>query len=85
MKKIIASILAVFTLGLVIAPMADAIAGYDYYCGISFSNTGADTITGRFRVPTNAKVLVDGCYIQADAEDVAIVGTWRRRMRWHSD
>ncbi|MDD5095166.1 MAG: hypothetical protein PHV74_12445 [Dehalococcoidia bacterium] len=67
---ILASVLLVMTL--MIPTVALALEGYSYYYNVSFYNSGTSEISGRFLVPTNAKALVDGHYIQDDGEDVAV-------------
>ncbi len=42
---------------------------FNYYMEIELENTGSSDITGAFRIPIAASALIDGGYIQDDAED----------------
>lgn len=44
---------------------------YDYYATLTVTNSGTQSYTGRVSFDIGAKALVDGHFIQPDAEDVA--------------
>lgn len=48
---------------------------YNYYVRVDIHNTGATTLTERIVTTINADGLVDGGYIQSDAEDVTLTNS----------
>jgi hypothetical protein len=72
MRKIIsASILAIIIVCMIV-PLTTALSNYNYYTRVTFSNTTASTITGRFVVSMNAAGLISQGFMQADADDVRV-------------
>lgn len=58
--------------GLVYATIANALAGYSFKSEVTMSNNSPDDYHGRFVITdVNANALVDGGYLQADADDIA--------------
>jgi len=74
MKKVIlAMLLGMLAMGGIIgASLALDTTDYNYYLKVEIQNTTDDDVTGPFRFPINADGLVDGYYIQPDADDVSM-------------
>ena len=74
MKRLIISVLIGIGIPVLLLSVAGALTAddYNYYLKIEIANTTDNDITGSFRYPINADGLVDGYYIQADADDVAM-------------
>lgn len=64
-------LMALFIASIVI-PVSMALSDSSYYADVTVTNNGTSSYDGRILLTTPAKSLVDGYFLQSDAEDISI-------------
>ena len=72
MRKIIFASILIIILVTIITPLVYSLADYRYYTRVTFTNSTAADVTGRYVASINADGLIDQGFMQADADDARI-------------
>jgi len=71
-NKLLIATFMVILVALAIYIPTHALTGYHYSQRVTVSNTSAASVTSRVEIAANPLALVNGTFVQADADDVAI-------------